>query len=392
MKSSKFALTEAIFLLLIADLVLLGPVGFVVSGLPIRQILYFILIFVFFVEIIWFSEPIPDKILIFSASLLLFIIVFGFVAPVANSGDLGFALAELRPLFYLFSSLPIYYILKYRGWERAQRVFILASLVVLFVVISVGILSFLSGSRVYSDYLERLLKYISGSDVGIYVGPMPDGSIRIMWLQVLVFPILFFYFNLKKLRYLISFFILAGVIFTGTRGLLLGVVFPLFILFYNKITLKLAASIIGIGVLGSFFLTQRFIDIGSEFSEDSVRVSQILSLFRLIAEYPFLGSGFGGFADLIRSDTAPFSYEVALLAFVAKVGIFAFAIIGLSFIYVSIRIRRVNDDAFRLLLASVSCVLVLSLTNPFLFTSLSMVIFAVYIACFFYMTDKSSFR
>ena len=103
---------------------------------------------------------------------------------------------------------------------------------------------------------------------------------------------------------------------------------------------------------------------------DEDRYQQILPLINSWLNHPFFGQGFGASATLIRSEDAPFSYELFVLSLLMKVGIFGFLLLLLilgQLTYSAIKIhRKIDSKESAWLLSLVVSITFIGNTNPYL--------------------------
>ena len=66
-------------------------------------------------------------------------------------------------------------------------------------------------------------------------------------------------------------------------------------------------------------------------SDEGARISQAASLFSAFLSNPFLGSGIGGTTEVIRSDDAPWTYELTYLQMLFNFGIVGMALFAVLF-------------------------------------------------------------
>jgi len=190
----------------------------------------------------------------------------------------------------------------------------------------------------------------------IYIGPMPDGSIRVFWISslFLVFGIyksmheIMHKINIKSIFLILIF--LVAILITQTRSILLALpISAIFAFVINsfirqRFFSKVGLSIIITAILASITFFQlagaspeiiSFLGL-SRGDSDEARFLQIGPLFDALTEHLFLGNGFGGQASVVRSTTSPFSYEMAILALYMKMGIFGALLTCLYFIYLTV--------------------------------------------------------
>lgn len=115
--------------------------------------------------------------------------------------------------------------------------------------------------------------------------------------------------------------------------------------------------------------------------EGSERYDQVVAIFESFSESLWWGKGFGSFSeDLIRSEIAPWSYEMSIAALLMKLGIFGLSfLVALLFFSLVLPLiySEVQDSKFesnkvqkqvRLLAAAGMAYLLVVSTNPYLFS------------------------
>ena len=122
---------------------------------------------------------------------------------------------------------------------------------------------------------------------------------------------------------------------------------------------------------------------------DNYRIEQISGMIEKIINNPFFGIGFGGHAELISSDTAPYSYELSILALMMKLGLIGTIYLATIFyMYVvngynkKLDSRKLKNVTFWLL--SVMIIVFMANTNPYLFSFLG-----IYLIFFFYLDYRN---
>ena len=203
-------------------------------------------------------------------------------------------------------------------------------------------------------YLAAMNRFFDAKGSGsLYIGPMPDGSTRVFWISSLfvVFGLYCCARNFIRTKSflwiaLAALFVLT-IYITQTRSLVLGLpIGSTLALFLQRrlargraSTLWTAVLITAILVSVSFFLVAgAHTDIPgllglSRGESDEGRNIQIPPLLEAWSESPLLGNGFGSHAAMTRSNDAPFSYEMSILALYMKVGILGAMLSSLYFVY-----------------------------------------------------------
>ncbi|WP_106418376.1 O-antigen ligase family protein [Salinicola tamaricis] len=128
------------------------------------------------------------------------------------------------------------------------------------------------------------------------------------------------------------------------------------------------------------FVEVRFFSTQNDVS-DEVRFSQTVVLINYFEKAPLFGHGLGAFStEMIRSTTAPFSYEQQLLSFLPKFGVFGF-LMFLSYVYIAIKIVASRQYYLVMYLALFVSA---SFFNPYFFSSNMLVVYLlIYYLCFY---------
>ena len=119
-------------------------------------------------------------------------------------------------------------------------------------------------------------------------------------------------------------------------------------------------------------------------SSDSLRYEQMMPMLHTIINNPLMGVGIGGSTSEIRSDIAPWSYELSILALIMKIGF-----VGLCVVYAvcvmilnecKIRVHANNKLEISLLFSFLFGYVFVCNTNPFLFSLIGVgIIFFIFV-------------
>ncbi|WP_353981428.1 hypothetical protein [Salinicola endophyticus] len=132
------------------------------------------------------------------------------------------------------------------------------------------------------------------------------------------------------------------------------------------------------------FVEVRFFSTQNDVS-DEIRFSQALVLMNYFGDAPLLGHGLGAFTtEMIRSATAPFSYEQQLLSFLPKFGILGFLIFSSYVTYMVVKVIVARQYCLALYLALFVSA---SFFNPYLFSSNMLVVYLLIYHQYFYGGD-----
>lgn len=229
----------------------------------------------------------------------------------------------------------------------------------------------------------------------LYLGMMPDGFFRAMWITgVLYIPALLYCIAQRRTAGILLFSL--ALLVTYTRSLWLAAFVAIVIAqalssprqrFIDLHMTFVAAAVSCLGLIAVLLWSQTGEDrgllsllgerAGSAFSDTSAdeRYEQVAPLVDAWSRSPWFGRGFGAQAALVRSEDAPFSYELTVLALLMKVGVVGLVslllLVGGSWLaaLLAARPRRRSDCAG---LAAIVGFLLAASTNPFLLNFVGM--------------------
>ena len=218
---------------------------------------------------------------------------------------------------------------------------------------------------------------------------MPDGFFRVFWISSIWLVPSFFYGvvfirNRFARFFSVSFFFIA-ILATYSRGLWIGVSLGLFVFFLShficerrgggRVIIVLLVIVHLIGLLVYIFHNSGFwsrVDslYSDAFSEGGARGRQVSSLLSAWYDNPVIGSGFGSSAEVVRSVTTPYVYEMIPFALLMKLGLLGFFIFFSFFGFVFITgvfSRGVSVSEKSAFSAAFISFITSSMTNPILF-------------------------
>ena len=316
-----------ILIIYLCEIILGGAAGFQMYGISIRKVLLFILIAVSFFRLIIY--PIIYSWQLYLLTFIMFVvIVWGGVVPLFRGVDLSQSLAEILPLSVFFLIIPVLDSLHLKGTQLYLKVanYCVAAVATVVIVAWVSATFFMSPS--FALFVKLFFWGVTGNDLGYFIGPMPDGSYRVMWISCIFFPLMIAYKNFDKINFKWTAFYLTAIYASGTRAFLYASFFLIcysYIRQYKKnIWYFLPSTFCLVAIIfftSDFFNEIRLFNVSSEFDSDSARGEQLLSLLNLFSENLFFGAGFGSHAEVIRSIDAPYSYELTYIALLAKLGV-----------------------------------------------------------------------
>lgn len=339
-----------LFALFVFDIFFLGSgMNYAVMGLGTRKIIFAIFALVSF--FIYIDRR--DQRFVFTAiqaiAFLLFAVVWMLFLPIIGHGDLAYSFADALPLV----AIAIFIITKdfssrEGGWVDARRLIFYSVILFSFLHVFLYVVSWLRPDLI--EDISRALKLFwepeaSDIDYFVFLTPLDNGLQRVYFgSSFLLF--LGLYFALDKVDSIINtgkgrFFVFALVVLalwaTNTRSLLFGAfVFIVFRPVFNRLLKLVPKNAVGIFLLVaapfflSFFLAptvdpQMLFIIGvTREGSDDLRSEQLMPLVKGFLESPFFGRGFGGSVQFIRSEEAPYSYELSIVALFMKLGLIGF--------------------------------------------------------------------
>jgi O-antigen ligase len=216
------------------------------------------------------------------------------------------------------------------------------------------------------DWLESKGEWISG----VYIGPMPGGEYRVMWIVVMVFPFAILALVSSQIWWVWnSVFILAAVA-SNTRAVVLGVLLATAAVASVRFRLHwLTVTAVGLlfvaGIIQAAPNT-RLVEFSEVLEAGDPRFDQAQSLLIAFESSPLFGIGFGGSAEVVRSESASFSYELTYFALLAKVGLVGMLLIVWWFVLQMRKVMKLPRLTRVIALAAVLCFLGVTSTNPYL--------------------------
>ena len=394
-------------LLFMVELVLGGPGYWKISTIiTIRKALFVLSVCTLYLYCFtrnrWLLSKIDLTLLVF---LIVSVVVWIVILPLKNGTGFGMAFSDGGSLLFFLLYFPLAHLLRNDviQWKFIMDIFIGLVLIVAVVQVSIWFTVYLYPDLAGSMRIYTRLFFMVGEHNPIIVGRMLDGFFRAMWISSLyLVPALFFILkspknNLYKITTICL--ILMAVFVSYTRAIWLGIAIGLTMLAVVQLFWKFCRGrfsvpiwqrfisvglLLGVVTIGIFkneqlsFYTDRMISLLYGDEGVSVRLIQLAALTEAWSQHPILGVGFGANAEgHIRSQTAPFSYEMipaALLMKLGLIGITFWIITGcivLFYTYKSFK-RVKNENQLVYWLATWIAFLFPCMTNPFLFNFVGM--------------------
>jgi hypothetical protein len=368
--------------ILIIELILFGPLGLTVFDISIRKVLVAALIGASIVPILSQRPMVIWQINLFLGAIV-FLAIWGGVVPLVNNIDLRMTVAEVQPLVALLLILPFYQLIRYDGAEYYLKIIRRCSAALGVIVILIWVASNILGRVDIGLAMRQFYIGMNDSETGVYIGPMPDGTFRVMLINFILFPIMLCYYNWKKTNFAWSAFYMVAIFATGTRAFLLAGALILGVSLIRKRPLLGISAAAAVALAALIYVGDlqrlRVFELSSELTSTSARYLQFFSLTELFWEHPIFGAGFGASAVVIRSIESPYSYELTYVALLAKLGIVGSAIIVLLLANWLFRLMRRSPD-WPSMLALVSSIILMTASNPYLINMVGLAIVAFIIA------------
>lgn len=370
-----------VFILFLFDLIFLGPFGLEIFQLSTRKLIFASLIMYGIYNINKYK--LIDRAFIYVCIFLLSILIWAVLIPLLVIGNIDNSFSELKGYVWFLIIPIIYFLFRNNQQDKILKFFIVFMKLFSSVVIILWILAEFFDKPEYAYTFRFLMGSLNGERTepdNLFIGPIDDGSFRVMWVTSIFLPLSTYltitHRTVTKLNKIITILIFSGaVLASGTRSLIFSqiVLLVYFYFNYNKTSLRrlifggfsfiLSAAILFFSIHNS---ERRVFEFKSEFELGGPRIDQFHALLNLFMKNPIFGNGLGSFAnDLIRNESAPFSYELVYIALLAKLGIVGFLIIAVfSFLYIYYKLIAFNNHKTPVLVAYIF----ITSTNPYLAT------------------------
>lgn len=283
-------------------------------------------------------------------------------------------LVEARPFSYgLRDALPLVGVMvfylsnqmlaKNNGWKTIRKW--LAGLIFGYAVLHIVIfvIGFYSVDLVIqvSSFLQEFMEQVDFEvPTSVFIQPLESGLTRVYFVGSCMLLVgLYFSLGIYQKRkfygtvYLVV--ICLGLCATLTRSFLLASLTYFFVLLSFKLFFrdaKLTVGLLTVLIISPFFLSFLILfaiepsllaAIGMDRAgSDELRYEQLQPLLNAFFDSPLWGHGFGLSVEPIRNEDGPYSYELSIVALLAKLGVLGLSLAGLI---LGISIHMLNDDA-----------------------------------------------
>lgn len=369
-------LSSALWLLLTLELVIGGPQGLCAFDVRFRYLIWGSAIAVSIITQVC-SGLIPRW--QFAGLVLLcgFVLIWVIVVPLWHGGiqQLPPSLSESKAVVGLLL-IPI----AARATKQFGRALLARTLAYLVALPGATVIVCWTSANIFgnSTMAEALRAWMTVSETSVsMIGPIEDGTYRIYWEIAVFFPLAIIALWRHQWFFVWSAFFVVASYCSGSRAVLAASVVATFASIKDfrrglGLVVAVLAVVISLVVLYPTAIQQRVFSWNAEFSEGSARESQSVWLLKLFQKHFVMGAGFGAEAEGLRSDSAPWSYELTYLSLLAKTGLVG--ICWLTAIFLSLfRHTRGLLTLYRREWISVGlCFLLVTAFNPVLLTAFGM--------------------
>ena len=376
-----YLLNNTLLFWLFSSGLLFGPFGPYVLGVSVNKLLL-VLTLLMSTLIFLSGKSFSRHLLIVLIGWLMLIIWFGLLVPATISMNLNYAISELRSFAWVFVIVPVLYCVKSGGWSSLVLRLSIPVLVVALVIDVIYILATIGYPE--AGFALRVILGLFADAAGsatdnIFIGPIHDGSFRVMWIFSIVLPfyIIWAIDNLSGIFRILFMSALLVALFASGSRILLFVAALLLLLRVENTRQVISSVLFGFCSLLLILYAKpelfdlRIFSLAGDLAGGSARGGQIDALMSEFSEKPIMGNGLGFYSvNFIRNEAAPYSYEFVYLSLLTKVGIVGF--IFTSFL-VFLLFNSVGITKQRILFL-IAFVLITA-TNPYLWTLLGVFCF-----------------
>ncbi|MBP2656558.1 MAG: hypothetical protein H6Q73_4127 [Firmicutes bacterium] len=404
-------------LLWMVELMVGGP-GFWTIGLGIslRKVLFIISLCSLYVYVTLFVEwKINNRDKRAFLIIVITIIIWELIMPLIHGTPVEYVTGDGASLLILFVYFPLVQLVRQDiiKWDWIEKIYIRISMILAVVHVFIWITVLLNPGiaiavRIMAIDFFGTADAIDSNNM-IYVGPMPDGFFRVMWISTLyLIPALFLVLKQKPsifrtIKLLILFF---ALIVSYTRAVWVGLILSFAVMtivkwFIRGNTRKYRISywkLIKVCSWGSAlvffcwyqwdnlfdgFIWERFSSLFTDGGGVDWRMQQYDALINAWTETPVFGTGFGGQANFVIDDGVPYKYEMISAAMLMKFGLVGILMWACSICYyvfcLSKRELLSSDTTWLGNFIGASCAFIFpAMTNPYLFNFVGMSIVLFY--------------
>ena len=274
-------LMSACAMALIVEMVFFGPIGLNVLDIPIRKVLIGILILSSLVPMLTRKATEVWQVWLL-IGMVLFLLVWGIVVPLANGVRLDMSIAEMQPIVAILLLFPFFYLFLEYGPHRYLKVLEISATIMAIIVSVFYVLTNIFGFVALGYELRQFYYSLNETDFGIYIGLLPDGSFRLMLVNFIIFPIMLSFYTWARINISMVALFSFATFATGTRAFLGVAVLVVGVAMIRKRPVLAVPAIAIILYLIFYYVLQdselRIFDFTSDFTSVSARFSQFFAL------------------------------------------------------------------------------------------------------------------
>lgn len=393
-KSDWFLLVSIVYVYII-------DAGNGISPLPIRELLFLLLLGKLILN--YFTKGYRNKYFLLFLIISVIIPIYGTAISIYRGNNISFAIDDAQGYIFLFTGLGLSSLIYFNDKLKVVLIkhFLIASGIVSLFTITLFLLGI---TGIYSlDETRTLLKDLNLGFAGIEVNASTRIFLRshIYVMISLIFMICMIFYTKRSKKSTLYIYIsiaifVSAILISNTRALWLGSLMGFLIVFiFSKISIR---KIVFYFLLAMFIpisfivfseawakIVDRFksiFDFSSNVS-NNIRSQQLTELLYEFSQYPVIGKGFGSTlsSGYYRNIDIPYSFELSYIELLYKLGVVGFSMFVVSILMIYIIFIRCNDDFIKkVAIISFSCFLVVSITNPYIVSSLGMFLISILFA------------
>jgi hypothetical protein len=315
---------------------------------------------------------------------LTLVAIWGLAVPLCNGLGIERSFLECRVLL----AMPLFVLarvaIEYLGIRRLLSWLVMLTALPAIAIIAAWGAYVVGGKQHFAmalkDWLANKGEWLSG----VYIGPMPGGEYRVMWIVVIFFPFAILAVVSSQIWWALNLVFILAAIASNTRAVVVGALLATATL--ATVRFRLHWTIVAVvGLLAVAGIIQaapdtRLVEFWEVFNEGDPRFDQAHSLLSSFGSSPLFGMGFGSSAEIVRSESAPFSYELTYFALLAKVGLVGMLLIACWFVLQMQKVLRLPRPMRVIAFTAILCFVGVTSTNPYLLNLFGIWLVAVLLA------------
>jgi len=391
--NNKFLLASTIYVFIIDA----GNGLFVYNDhhLPIRELLFLILLIKLAYNICIKGFKDRDKKAVMVISIL--VPLYGIVVAFLRNNNLSYVFDDGKSYFFFIIGLCIYSLIYYSPNLKQSVIkhFMMASLLAAIVSIMIFVVSCFIPAVLYN--MGAWLGQHNLGFAGIEVNGLPR-----VFLRAEIYVMTSFFFALgnliatgKKSFYnslTLKAIYLFSLVISNTRGIWIATILGILIFWASSNFTFKKILVTFIIIILIFLAPNMFPNVSTKImsrltssidftdnQSNAIRDDQSFYLMEEFKNHPVLGKGFGATlsSGFTRSKETPYSFEMSYLELLYKLGIIGFGIFIIGLVWIANTIFKSDPEHRKILLISFVCFLIVSITNPYIVSSLGMFLISV---------------